>query len=163
VGRIGTLLSFLRSDKNGTKVSQSKIDTGGGANITVDHYAPLGDDSSPLENDFVFTSEIPQSGGMVAVAYLDPKNDSKAEKGEKRIYARKADGSVSAEIWLKSDGTIIVTNDGGDNTFNPDGSVDFANGAKLDASGDYLSSTNISLSNHTHVGNMGSLTGPPLP
>jgi hypothetical protein len=78
------------------------------------------------------------------------------------------DGTVAmlnpeGSIKLAPDGSAVVTTPAGPNAFNADGSVGFSNGARLDASGDYLSATGISLNNHTHLGNLGNPTGPALP
>ena len=80
----------------------------------------------------------------------------------------KEDGAVNiltdaGTLNLAADSTLTLTNDTGDTVFNPDGSVDFANGATIDAGGDYISATSISLNLHTHIGNLGNPTGPSLP
>tara|TARA_R110000772_G_C13310322_1_gene440395 strand:- start:4605 stop:5132 length:528 start_codon:yes stop_codon:yes gene_type:complete len=80
----------------------------------------------------------------------------------------KADGAVNilteaGALNLAADSTLTLTNDTGDTVFNPDGSVAFANGATIDATGDYISATGISLNFHTHIGNLGNPTGPSLP
>ncbi|MEK0324573.1 MAG: hypothetical protein QQN63_02620 [Nitrosopumilus sp.] len=80
----------------------------------------------------------------------------------------KEDGSVNLvvdgnNLLLASDGTLTLTNGSGDTVMNSDGSVAFSNGATLDDAGDYISATGISLNLHTHVGNLGSPTGPALP
>lgn len=164
MGRIAKILSFLRVTRNTAKISDVKVDSGGGANITAEHFAPVGDDSYPLKTDYALTIGTRRSGGEAVVGYSDPLNTPKAAEGDKRIYARDpSDGSVVAEMWLKNDGSIVMTNEAGDNIINPDGSVDFANGATIDKDGDVISSTGISLNLHKHIGNLGSPTGPAIP
>lgn len=80
----------------------------------------------------------------------------------------KEDGSVNilteeGTLNLSSDGTLTLTNGAGSTVFNADGSVAFANGATIDATGDYISATGISLNLHKHVGNLGAPTGPAIP
>lgn len=142
MGRIAKLLSFVRVTRNDAKISDVKIDPGGGSNITAEHFAPAGDDSFPLKTDYVVTNDIPRTGGEAAIGYLDPINTPKAQEGDKRIYARDANtGAVIVEIWLKNDGTAITSNSNGSFTLNPDGSIKGSNGAgsfELQAGGDFV-------------------------
>lgn len=122
MGRIAKLLSFVRVTRNDAKISDVKIDPGGGSNITAEHFAPAGDDSFPLKTDYVVTNDIPRAGGEAAIGYVDPINTPKAQPGDKRIYARDANtGAVVVEIWLKNDGTAIISNYNGSNMLRPDG------------------------------------------
>lgn len=159
MGRLARILSFVRGERRGAKVSDVKADPGGGPNITAEHFAPAGDDAHPLPGDYVATTSAAGTGRETAVGYLDPKNESKAQAGEKRIYARDPDtGDVVVEIWLKNDGEALVINangsvklrpDGGsvvttpESTFDcaADGSIAGANGSgsfELQAGGDFL-------------------------
>ena len=163
MGRIVKVLSFLRLVRHDANVSDVKVDPGGGANITGHHFADLGDDSFPLETDLAITQEVSGTGREDVVGYLDPLNTPVAQPGDKRIYARDADsGEVVVEIWLKNDGSVTVSNDNGSLTLKVDGEID-ANGATITTDGDVVTSDNISLRTHTHIGNLGSPTGPPLP
>lgn len=180
MGRIARILSFLRIEKNDAKQTDVKLDPGAGANITAQNFAPAGDDSQPLPDDYAITSSTTQTGGAAVVGFVDPTSEPVAGPGEVRRYARDADGVTVAQQWIKADGTVLTSNENGSiellpdgsivvttpagaNTFGADGSVEFSNGAQLDATGDYISATGISLSNHTHIGNMGSPTSPPTP
>ena len=142
MGRIAKILSFVRVIRNGANVSDIKTDPGGGANVTVEHFAPLGDDSHPLNTDYVATMDISRTGGGVAVGFVDPLNAPKASPGDKRIYGRDADtGAVVVEIWLKNDGTAIVSNDNGSVVLSPGGSIKGDNGSgsfELAEGGDFL-------------------------
>lgn len=123
MGRITRILSFVRALANGAKVSDVKTDPGGGANITAQHFAPPGDDSHPLPDDYAATMPVTRSGSEVAVGYLDPKNEQKAQLGDKRIYARDPeDGSTIVEVWLKNTGEAVTSNKNGSATLSPDGS-----------------------------------------
>lgn len=121
MGRIAKLLSFIRTVKNGAKVSDVKVDPGGGANITAEHFAPPGDDSHPLPGDYVALNNDSGSGRESAIGYVDPLNEPKALPGDKRIYARDEDGVLIVEIWLKNTGEATIFNANGSVTLRPDG------------------------------------------
>lgn len=141
MGLVGKLLSFVRVARNGAQLSDSKIDPGGGPNITAEHFSAPGDDAHPLPGDYVRVASVPQSGRAAVTGYVDPNNQQKAQAGEKRIYARDADGVEVVEVWLKNDGTALVTNSNGSVTLSPDGSILGQNGGgsfELQASGDFV-------------------------
>ena len=123
MGRVGKVLSFVRKTlTNGSKVTDVKFDPGGGPNITGRHTADAGDDSYPLDTDYLVSVDIPGTGRSEPVAYADTINTPKAQKGDKRIYARKtADGTAVCEVWLKNDGTIRIENSNGDFEISPEG------------------------------------------
>lgn len=124
MGRIGKLLSFLRVTRNNAKQSDVKINPSSGDNITCDHFSDAGDDSYPLITDYVVTIDIPRSGGQSVVGYIDPLTTKKAQKGDKRIYARDSSGQDIVEVWLKNDGTIITSNSNGNIELKPNGDID---------------------------------------
>jgi len=138
MGWVGRVLSFFRVERNGAKISDTQIDTGGGPNVTAEHFAPAGDDSYPLETDYAIGHDVQQTGRVAVTGYLDPKNTPKAQKGDKRIYARDADtGAVVVEVWLKNDGTAVISNDNGSVLLRPDGgSIVTTPGATFDAKAD---------------------------
>ncbi len=142
MGLIALLKSFTRVVRNGAQASDVKIDPSGGANLTVEHFAPPGDDSNPLPNDFVVAVSIPRTGGWAAVGYIDPLNVPKAAPGEKRIYARDpSDGSDIVDLWLKNDGTGILSNANGSVTLSPDGGIKGDNGSgsfELQSGGNFV-------------------------
>jgi len=142
MGLIGKLLSFVRVTRNTITVSDVKTDPGGGPNFTAEHFAPPGDDSQPLAGDFTYSAPTPQKGKYVAVGYVDPVNTPVAQPGDKRIYARDADaGVVVVEVWLKNDGSAVLSNDNGSVTLGADGAILGQNGAgsfELQAGGDFV-------------------------
>jgi len=143
---IAQLLSFVRKTRTGSvKLSESKVDPGGGANIIVEHFSSPGDDSFPLEDDIVAVLPIDRSNGEdgVAIGYADLKTDKKAEKGDKRIYARDSSGQTICEIWLKNTGDILVKNDSGLINLKADGDVNI-NGVIIDTSGNITAPGTIS-------------------
>jgi len=137
VGRIAKLLSFVRLTRNGAKVSDVKIDPGGGANITGEHFAPPGDDSHPLKTDYVITSKLPRTGNEAIIGYIDPISEPVALEGDKRIYGRDADGITKNQVWLKNDGSILSSNDNGSALLRPDGGTIITTpGSTFDAAAD---------------------------
>lgn len=149
MGRIARLLSFIRGERNNTKVSDAKVNYTGGANALADHMAPPGDDSHPLPGDYVALVEQPQSGRFAAVGYLDPRNEQTAAAGERRLYSRNADGQRVAQVWLKNDGTVLLENGNGHIRLQPDGSVNI-NGLVIDTNGNVTTASGISLDGHGH-------------
>ena len=144
MGRVAKILSFLRLTRNGAKVSDVKTDTGGGVNITAEHFADAGDDSFPLTTDYALNIDVPGSGNEATVGYLDPINTPKAEAGDKRIYARDAStGAVVVEVWLKSDSSAIISNSNGAIELQADGTVNI-NGLTIDATGALVSPVSVS-------------------
>ena len=179
MGLIVKILSFARRIKsNGVKLSEVKGDDGGGNVRTAEHYGPVGDDSVPLLTDKAIGVEIPRTGGIAIVGYLDPLNDTVAQAGEKRVFARDPDsGGIVCNIYLKNDGSIIGANDNG--SFELEAGGDFKiNGLTIDSSGNINGSGTIamtgdivagtvSLKTHVHPIASGSSapgpTGAPVP
>ena len=143
MGRVAKILSFLRLTRNGAKVSDVKTDTGGGVNITSEHFADVGDDSFPLVTDYALNVDVPGSGNEATVGYLDPINTPKATVGDKRIYARDADtGLMVVEVWLKSDSSAIISNSNGAIELQADGTVNI-NGLTIDPTGALVSPVSV--------------------
>lgn len=118
MSRVATVLSFERGTRDGVPIEEIKVDSGlAGANVdptTHEHHLPPGDDSAPLPGDSALLVEVEGgTGEEVIAAYSDPKNAGQAAPGEKRFYSRDASGDPVAEVWLKLDGTVVVTNLGG--------------------------------------------------
>lgn len=161
-GFICKVLSFSHTTENGDKVSEVTVDPGGGANISGVNYSPAGDDSQPLPEDFAVAVPIDGTGVNTIVGYLDINNDQKSGAGEKRIYARDANGNSVVELWLKNDGSVVLSNDNGSVELKTNGKVE-ANGAIIDTTGDVTTPEGISLRTHLHVSAApGSNTGPPI-
>lgn len=131
MGLIAKLLQFSRATRTGAHVSDSLGDPGGGPNLTAQHFADPGDDSHPLPGDYYAAHGVKRSGSAAAVGYVDPKNAPKAGPGEKRTYARDANGAPVVETWLKSDGTAVTENANVTITAAPDGTVTTDNGAAV--------------------------------
>ena len=150
LGFIARVLSFTRTERNGAKLSDVKLDPGGGPNITGEHFADAGDDSYPLPTDYAATISIPRDGGQVPVGYADPINTPKATEGDKRIYGRDpVTGLAVNEVWLKSDSSVIISNALGAIELKADGSVDI-NGAVISPTGEVTNASGKVLGTHTH-------------
>ena len=156
MGLIAAVIAFARR----TDHSETTVDPGGGSNITADHFANPGDDSYPLDTDFAAVVSNGRTGGGAAVGYADPITTKKAGPGEKRIYARDAAGAVVCEIWLQSDGTIVVQNDNGGMELAPNGSVNI-NGVIIDAAGDITAPGSLVLNGNELDGHLHLAGTPP--
>lgn len=122
MSKIAKLLSFTRVTRNGAKITDVKIDPGGGPNVTAEDFRPAGDDAYPLTTDYALASSTPRSGGEAIVGYVDPINEPKAQPGDKRIYARDANSGADVnEVWLKNDGSVLLSNANGSVLLRPDG------------------------------------------
>lgn len=156
--------SFERvTDENGEAV-EVKVDESGGPLLTLEHFAPCGDDAPPLPSDFAAVKDATGTGTAQAVGYQDPKNKGKALGGEKRTYARDADGNVVAEIWAKGNGDIAIT------SLKSGGKVNI-NGVEIDKQGNITTpgdmtvkkgAAQVTLSTHVHNTGVGP-SSPPNP
>ncbi len=179
MGLISRVLSYVKTKSQGASVSDVKHDPGGGANQTAHHFQDPNTDSAPLPGDFLITVNVQQTGSQEAVAYLDPNSSQVAEPGEHRTYSRDDGGTEKAQVYIKKDGTIEVSNDtvtltlsasgqatlangSGSITLEPGGDVDI-NGAIIDTNGNITTANGISLDDHLHVGNLGNPTSAPIP
>jgi len=136
---ITKLLSFVRAVRNGANVSLAVVDRGGVDIVSPLHFSPPGDDSYPIPGDYVQYILIRGTRRGMVAGYIDPQNGQKAGPGEKRIYARPgSQGASVVELWLKSDGTAVLSNAAGSVTLSPSGQIESKNGActfTLSASG----------------------------
>lgn len=130
MGLIGTVKGFARLVKGASSAQFSRVtlDTGAGANQDTPHFSDAGDDSQPLEGDLAQASSTRATNGLSTVGYIDQKNAGITQPGEKRIYARDADGVIVASYYMQNDGTIIIQNDTATITIDPAGNFDFAGG-----------------------------------
>lgn len=102
-GTLGTVVTTERkTEDDGTPITDVHVDAGAGDMLDAELYQPPGEDSLPLPGDGALLQEAPGTGAKAAVGFHDPKNQGKAGEGEKRQYSRQTDGTLAAEIWLKS-------------------------------------------------------------
>lgn len=142
--RIAQILAFTRrTNRHGAKVSDVKVDAGGGNNRTAEHFDGPGADAFPLTTDWVTASDVEGTGRESVLGYLDPINTPKAAKGERRIYGRDpSDGAEVCTVWAKNDGTVVISNENGTFELSPGGTVTI-NGVTIDPSGNITSPTTI--------------------
>lgn len=141
MGRIARILSFLQTERNGAKQSDVKVDRGGDDNRTAIHFTDPGDDSQPLTTDYVLVVNVGPTGSDAVAGYLDPVSAPKSSPGDKRIYARDSSGATVVELWLKNDGTAILSNDNGSLELTPGGGVKGTNSNgsfELEEAGDFV-------------------------
>lgn len=122
MGRIGTVLQFVRRTLRGVAVSDTVADPGGGAIVTGHHFAPPGDDAQPLPGDYALLVRSDGSGREQTAGYIDPRNEQTAGPGERRLYSRDPEtGARVAHVWARADGQIDVANALGSIVLQPDG------------------------------------------
>ena len=155
---ITRVLNFLRGDQ----FSETRVDPGGGAAFTADHFSSSGDDAHPLADDYAVTVPVQRTGGQSVVGYVDIQNARKSLPGEKRSYARGSNGGQVSEVWLRNDGTVMITSSGTVNIngviIDPSGNVIVPNSLIVDGdevaqhnhdAGDLLDSGNRPCSGNT--------------
>jgi len=141
MGRLATLLSFARGTISGLPSSLSKLQMGAGHTLSGQHAGSPGDDAHPLEGDYAVSVHVEGSGRLFTVAYIDPKAQHAAQPGDRRLYSRDGQGSMTGEVWLKASGEILLSNSNGSVTLHSDGRVLASNGngsIDLEAAGDVV-------------------------
>jgi len=144
VGLVSKLLSFVRTQRFNTPISDVKVDIGGRPLKTLEHFSAPGDDSYPLVGDYVAALSQIQTGRMSAVGYHDPINTPVTLAGGKRIYARNESGESISQVWLKNDKNIQIDNEFGFATITPEGIIKVNNSI---AEGTFFETGKILLNN----------------
>jgi len=144
MGFLATVVEFLRSSVEGVPTPEAKVDRGGNDTVTGYQFAPAGDDAQPLPGDVAYLGDDLGAGNAQILGYQDPTNAGLAGPGERRLYSRATDGTVTAQVWLKADGSILIANDEGSALLGPDGTISLLAGS---ASGELAADGAISLSN----------------
>ena len=99
-------------------------------NISSRHVSSAGIDSVPIEGDQGVSIVLDGTPGKTV--YIGVYPDPQAKAGEVRFYSRDSDGNQKAEIWIKDDGNITISNDNGfcnlkdDGIIELNGNADFA-------------------------------------
>ena len=116
------------------------VDLGAGNTRKAQEFKTPGDDSAPLpEHDWPLAVPSTRSGSQVIAGYATAEEERLAQPGERRLYARDAEGVEVSSIWLKNDGSVTVENENTQVTVGPDGDVAMSNdngGIELGANGD---------------------------
>lgn len=121
MGIIGKLLSFTRTTRDNAKQADVKIATSGDT-LTAQYVQGAGDDAVPLPGDYPLCVRIERAGRIVVVGFVEPDATQTAQAGERRMYSRNASREEMAEVWIKNDGTVLVSNASGYYELRPDGS-----------------------------------------
>lgn len=153
MGKLAVIMSFTRTIINGVTASIVKLDPGGGPLVTAEHISDPGDDSYPVPGDYAVIDPQNKTGRYTVSGYIDPNLNPKSDTGEKRIYARDNNGEV-AEVWLKNDGSIVVSNGSGNIELLANGNIDL-NGVIIDTNGNMTVPISLKLNGkeldgHTH-------------
>ena len=106
MGTLGKILQYEKPVKRGVTVPAVKSTLRARENVQAEIYGPAGDDSPPLPGDMGFFPSNSQTGGRVCLGVIDQANAPQAEPGERRLYARDADGNIVTTVWIKKDGTL---------------------------------------------------------
>jgi len=98
------------------KITQSNIDklgrrvltmfNGNVNTVTAIPYGPYGEDSNPIENSIGAYSDTELNGKEICVGIMN--KNAKAELGERRLYCTDDSGNFKFNIWLRSDGTVLI-------------------------------------------------------
>lgn len=160
MGRIAEVQTTRRADDADGHGLDVQCDPGGEANVTAPVFGPPGTDAVPLPGDYVALEDSTGTGQEQATGFADVGLAGKAQPGEHRIYARRSDGSLAIELWLKADGTLVIGS-GGDVTIN---GVVITPSGEIKAPGEVTAmasspANSVGLSTHIH----GSNTGPTSP
>ena len=139
---ISKIKGFFRTERNSAKVNDITVNPGGAANITAEHFQGVGEDSQPLESDFALLVRTVRKGSAAAVGFLDPINAGITGPGEKRIYARDENGDIVVELYLKNDGSAVLSNDSGSMILQANGNF-LINGVTIDTGGNITTGGNI--------------------
>jgi hypothetical protein len=103
---MGRVAEVISTERDAAGVLTVRVDPGGGAIKSAEHFADAGSDCVPLPGDSVAIEGSAGAGSEAVTGYHDPNNPGVAEPGEVRRYSRNADGEVVAELWLKRDGSL---------------------------------------------------------
>lgn len=134
-GLIGRVLSFARGLRDGANISEATTDPGGGDNLTADYAPGVGVDAPPLAGDYIALLPMPRAGGFVAVGGVDTVNAGVADPGEYRIIGRDPAGAIVSVVWLRGDGSLVLSNAaGGAIVLEASGEINL-NGAKVSLAG----------------------------
>lgn len=132
----------------------------------------------PIIQHFGFSSVPPKDAQAIVthlsgaadspVAIASQHNESQMQgmkEGDSAVYDNRGQYLIITEdvVKLVTADKFIITNPAGDTIFNSDGSIDFANGAKIDDAGDFITANNVSLDKHKHLNAFGVPTPPPIP
>jgi hypothetical protein len=141
-GRIAKIKEIFNTTlSNGAKVLGFGVDFQGTTHQAIG-TGISGIDAKPILKDNAFTMKQEDSGKQpIVVGTNDVLNESVTTEGEIQIYSRNAEGVKQADILIKADGSIKLSNSKGSFELKADGSCE--------ASGDIVIG-GISFLQHIH-------------
>lgn len=99
------LVQVITVEGSDVTVTPNQLDT-----TTTELLSAPGDDSPPLPGDFGLKTPVSPQGDSTISAFSRPESEQMSAPGEKRIYARNADGETVCYVHLKADGAFDVLN-----------------------------------------------------
>jgi len=127
-GRIGKIKDVFNTTlKNGAKLLGFGIGFQGTTHQAIG-VGIAGIDAKPILQDNAITIKQESSGSQpLVIGTNDVFNTSITQNGEIQIYSRNADGVKQADILVKTDGSITLTNAAGSFTLRADGTCETSN------------------------------------
>lgn len=127
-GRVAKIKEIFNTTlSNGAKLLGFSVDFQGTTHQAIG-TGISGIDAKPILKDNAFTMKQEDSGKQpIVVGTNDVLNESVTTEGEIQIYSRNAEGVKQADILLKSDGSIKLTNASGSFELKADGTCEASN------------------------------------
>lgn len=142
-GIISIVTGFLDIVRNGAKFEQVIVDVGGENFHSPKNFSSIGDDSTPLVDDYAIMLPIRGGGRFALCGYIDPDNARETQPGEKKLYSRDESKNIRAVVWLKNDGRIQINNGSGAIELESNGNC-LINGVEIDFAGNITTTGSIS-------------------
>lgn len=153
-GLIAKILNFVSVRRNNANINDVTIKSGGGVNMTAEHFGGAGSDAQPTVKDYAYLAMNSGTGRHVVIGYLDPVNEGQAKAGERGILGRNpSDNTILCRVFVRNDGSIEIDNDNGGFLLMPNGTVNI-NGVTIDVNGNITSPANITAQNSVTAQNI---------
>lgn len=105
------LLSNLTRSGKRIEEPESKIELKKNVIKNATRFCSVNEDSKGIPGDYLLDFSLEQIGRNAVIGFVDVKNVSSVEDGEKRIYSRDSGGNIKAEVYLYNNGEIALKND----------------------------------------------------
>lgn len=127
-GRIAKIKDIVNGAlSNGAKLLSFKVDFQGTAHQAI-ATGIAGIDAKPILKDNAVTIKQENSGSQpLVIGTNDVLNESVTTEGEIQIYSRNPEGVKQADILIKADGSIKLTNASGSFELKADGTCEASN------------------------------------
>ena len=150
-GRIAKIKEIFNTTlSNGAKVLGFGVDFQGTTHQAIS-TGISGIDAKPILKDNVVTMKQENSGNQpIVIGTNDVINESVTTEGEVQIYSRDAEGVKQADILIKADGSIKLSNSSGSFELKADGSCE--------ATGDIVTSGDVVIGGISFLGHLHKFT-----